>query len=53
MIFSSAVEIFEKNQLAPKKFENKEVEITGQIKDHPQYGLEMILENPKQMKIIN
>lgn len=53
VIFSSSVEMFEKNQLEPKKLENKEIEITGQIKDHPQYGLEMILENPKQVKIIN
>jgi hypothetical protein len=52
VIFASALELFEKNQLAPKNFENKEVEITGQIKDHPQYGLEMILENPRQVKIV-
>ncbi len=53
VIFSSAVELFEKSRLAPKSFENKEVELTGQIKDHPQYGLEIILENPKQVKILN
>ena len=53
VIFASALELFEKNQVAPKNFENKEVEITGQIKDHPQYGLEIILENPKQIKILS
>ena len=53
VIFGSAVELFEKNQQAPAKFENKDVEINGSIKDHPQYGLEMILENPKQIKIVN
>ena len=53
VIFGSAVELFEKNRQAPAKFENKEVEITGAIKDHPQYGLEMILENPQQIKVIN
>ncbi len=53
VIFSSAVELFEKSQLMPKNFENKEVEITGQIKDHLQYGLEIILENPKQIRIVN
>lgn len=53
VIFSSSVELFEKSQLAPKNFENKDVEISGQIKDHPQYGLEIILENPKQIKILN
>jgi hypothetical protein len=53
VIFSSAAELFEKNQQSPKQFENREVEIVGFIKDHPQYGLEVILENPKQIKIVN
>ena len=53
VIFSSAVELFEKNQQPPKHFENKDVEISGAIKDHPQYGLEIVVENPKQIKIIN
>ena len=53
VIFSSTVELFEKAKLVPKNFENKDVEITGQIKDHPQYGLEMIIENPKQIIILN
>lgn len=53
VIFSSSVELFEKSRLAPKNFENKDVELTGQIKDHPQYGLEMILENPQQVKVLN
>jgi hypothetical protein len=52
VIFPSSVELFEKNQLAPKNYENKEVELTGQVKDHPQFGLEMILENPQQIKIL-
>ncbi|MGH7796199.1 MAG: hypothetical protein ACREQ2_15115 [Candidatus Binatia bacterium] len=53
VIFNSAAELFEKNQQPPKQFENREVEIVGFIKDHPQYGLEVILENPKQIKIVN
>jgi hypothetical protein len=53
VIFASAVELFEKNRMAPKSFENKELELTGLIKDHPQYGLEMILENPKQVRVLN
>ena len=53
VIFASTVEQFEKNKLTPKNFENKEIEIIGQIKDHPQYGLEMILENPQQIKILD
>ena len=53
VIFASSVELFEKNKLAPKNFENKDVELTGQIKDHPQFGLELILENPKQIRILD
>src|SRR5262245_111452 len=53
VIFASTAELFEKNQQAPSKFENREVEITGAIKDHPQYGLEIIVEHPKQLKIVN
>ena len=53
VIFASAAELFEKNNLKPKTFEGKEVELQGEIKDHPQYGLELILENPAQIKILN
>lgn len=53
VIFASAVERFEQSKLPPQKFEGREVELTGEIKDHPQYGLEMILEDPSQVKIIN
>jgi hypothetical protein len=53
VIFASTVKLFKKNRVAPKNFENKEVELAGQIKDHPQYGLELILEDPKQIKILN
>ena len=53
IIFASASELFEKNQLQPKSFAGKEVELQGEIKDHPQYGLELILENPTQIKILD
>jgi hypothetical protein len=53
VIFGSAVELFEKNKLQPKAFEGREVELVGQIKDHPQYGLEVILENPTQVKMLD
>lgn len=53
VIFASGVELFEKNKQAPKNFANKDVELTGQIKDHPQFGLEVVLESPKQIKILN
>jgi hypothetical protein len=53
VIFASAVESFEKLKLAPKGFEGKEIEIKGMVKDDPHYGLEVILENPAQIKIVN
>ena len=53
VIFAPAVELFEKNKLQPKAFEGKEVELHGEIKDHPQYGLELILENPAQVKMLD
>jgi hypothetical protein len=53
VIFASAVERFQKNKLNPKHYEGKEVELTGEIRDHPQYGLEMILEEPTQIKLLD
>lgn len=53
VIFASAVELFEKNKLGPRSLEGKEVELQGQIKDHPQYGLEVILEKPAQIKVLD
>ncbi len=52
VIFASAAERFEQNKLTPKSFEGKEIEVTGEIKDDPRYGLEMILEDPAQVKIL-
>ena len=28
-------------------------QITGTVKDHPQFGVEVILEDPKQIKVID
>lgn len=53
VIFSSVVELFEKSKQSPKQFENREVEIVGMVKDHPQYGLEIVVEHPKQIKLVN
>jgi hypothetical protein len=53
VIFNSAAELFDRDKLIPKQFENREVEIVGFVKDHPQYGLEVVLEHPKQIKILN
>jgi hypothetical protein len=53
VIFASAVELFEKRKLAPKSYEGRAVEIEGLVKDHPQFGLEIILEDPAQIRIID
>lgn len=53
VIFASAVELFEKSKLPPKSFEGREVEVQGEIKNHPQYGLEVILESPAQIKLLD
>ena len=52
VIFASAVDLFEQQKLPPKAFDGRDVELRGEIKDHPQYGLEMVLENPSQIKIL-
>ena len=53
VIFASAAELFEKNKLSPKTFDGREVELQGEVKNHPQYGLEVILESPSQIKVVN
>jgi hypothetical protein len=53
VIFASAADLFEQQKLQLKSFEGKEVEVAGEIKDHPQYGLELIVEGPTQIKILN
>lgn len=53
VIFASAAELFERQKLEPKSFEGKEIEIVGEIKDHPQFGLELIVEDPARVKILN
>jgi hypothetical protein len=53
VIFASALEEFEKSRLSPKSLTGKEVEISGEIKNDPQYGLEVILENPGQIKVLD
>ena len=53
VIFASAAELFEKNKVSPKNFDGREVELQGEVKDHPQYGLEVILESPSQIRVVN
>lgn len=53
VIFASSLELFDRKKLNPKSYEGREVELIGEIKDHPQYGLEMILEDPSQIKVLD
>lgn len=53
VIFASALELFENNKLPPRIFAGREVEVQGEIKNHPQYGLELILESPTQIKLLD
>jgi hypothetical protein len=51
VIFASAGTCSKKS--STEAFEGKEVELQGEIKDHPRYGLELILENPEQIKMLD
>jgi hypothetical protein len=53
VIFSSAAELFERRSINPLNYEGREVEISGEIKDDPRYGLEMVLEDPSNIKVLN
>lgn len=53
VIFTSALDLFEKKKIHPKSFEGREVELTGEIRDHPKYGLEMVLEDPSQIRVLD
>lgn len=53
VIFASAVELFQKKGIDPRSYEGKEVELTGEIRDHPKFGLEIVLEDPSQVKLLN
>ena len=52
VIFAAAVELFENKKLPPAGFDGKEVELYGTVKDDKQYGLEVILDSPAQIKIL-
>jgi len=53
VIFSSALELFERSKINIKKYEGREVELTGKIKNDQKYGLEMILEEPSQIRLLD
>jgi hypothetical protein len=51
VIFSTAAEKFLQLGLDPHSYGGKEVELLGRVIDHPKYGLEMILEDPSQIRL--
>lgn len=53
VIFASSADLFEQQKVQLRSFEGKEVEIEGEVKDHPRYGLELIVESPNQIRILN
>ena len=52
VIFSSAVDSFVREDAHPDGFQGQEVELTGTIRDDPRYGLQMILEGPRQIELL-
>ncbi len=52
VIFNSAAEKFFEQGFDPEAYQGKETELIGQVIDHPKYGLEMILEDPSQVEIL-
>lgn len=50
VIFSSAVDSFVREDAHPERFQGQEVELTGTIRDDPKYGLQMILEGPREIE---
>ncbi|HID95936.1 MAG TPA: phospholipase D family protein [Candidatus Latescibacteria bacterium] len=50
VIFSSGAERFKTSGVTPEEYAGKEVEVAGRLVDHPRYGLEIILEDPTQIK---
>jgi len=53
VIFASALGRFAERKINPANYEGKKVEFTGEIKNHPRFGLEMILEDPSQIKMLD
>lgn len=52
VVFASAAQLFERRKIDLLSYEGKTVELTGEIKDDPKYGLEMIIEDPSQIRVL-
>ena len=52
VIFSSAVEKFERLGIDIFSYEGERIEVMGELIDHPEYGLEIIVEEPSQIRVL-
>ena len=52
VVFSSALERFERSKISLMNYQGREVELTGKIRNHPRFGLEIIVEDPSQIRLI-
>lgn len=52
VIFKSALKEFSEQKIDPKSYESRRVEVTGELIDHPKYGLEIIIEDLGQIRLI-
>ena len=53
VIFSSAVEKFKRLDIDITSYEGAQVEVFGELIDHPEYGLEIIIEEPSQIRVLS
>lgn len=53
VIFSSVVAKYEKLGISISDYEGAQVEVSGELIDHPKYGLEIILEEPSQIRVVS
>jgi len=53
VIFSSAVGKFKRLDIDITSYEGAQVEVFGELIDHPEYGLEIIIEEPSQIRVLS
>lgn len=52
VVFRSAAKRFRDRGIDPQEYEGKTVALTGEVVDHAKYGLEIIVEDPTQVEIL-
>jgi phosphatidylserine/phosphatidylglycerophosphate/cardiolipin synthase-like enzyme len=53
VIFSSAVKKFERLGIDISSYEGERIDVMGELIDHPEYGLEIIVEEPSQVRVLD